>query len=85
VVVTVTVTGAAGVYELDGVGATDETEGVAAVIVTVEAGAAGVVRPAEQPASRRSASKGSVISFMSNSCKYWAPGGPGTERMRQTA
>ena len=62
VVVTVTVTGAAG-----GAGAGNAVDGVAAVTVTVEAGAAGVVRPAEQPASRTTASRGSAISFMSNS------------------
>jgi hypothetical protein len=48
---------AAGVCELDRVGAATAVDGVAAVTVTVEAGAAGVVRPAEQPASRTTASK----------------------------
>jgi L-alanine-DL-glutamate epimerase-like enolase superfamily enzyme len=72
VVVTTTVTGAAGACEAGGGGASNEAEGVAAVTVTVEAGAAGLVRPAEQPASRKTDSKGSAISFMSNSCKYWA-------------
>jgi len=73
VVVTVTVTGAAGGCVLDGAGAGD----VVAVTVTVEAGAAGVVRSAEQPASSTTASKGSAISFMSTpiSMKYFGPGG----------
>jgi hypothetical protein len=70
VVVTVTVTGAAGASE---VGAATAVEGVAAVTVTVGADAAGAVCPAEQPASRPTASRGSVISFMSNS--YSGPGG----------
>jgi hypothetical protein len=69
VVVTVTVTGAGGGSEAGGVVGATEVDGVVAVTVTVDAGAAGVVGSAEQPASRATATNGSAISFMSNSCK----------------
>jgi hypothetical protein len=73
----VTVTGAPGASEVGGAGAANEVDGVAGVTVTVATGAAGVVRSAEQPASRTTASKGSAISFMSTpiSMKYFGPGG----------
>jgi hypothetical protein len=87
VVVTVTVTGAAGGSDADGAGGATDAEGVVAVTVTVD-GAAGVVGSVEQPTSRATATDGSAISFMSNSYTHRrtsAQAGPRTKRLRQTA